>query len=931
MNKSKKLHQLKQAVWFDNIDRDLIKNGWLRDQIEKEIIFGLTSNPSIFHKAITTGNSYSMDIQSMSWAGLDTKLIYEHLVIDDIKSVSDLLYTTYETTKQVDGYVSLEVDPTFANNPELTIKEAKRLWKLVDRKNLMIKVPATRAGIPAIKELIASGINVNVTLIFSANRYLEVMDAYFSGLEERIKNNLPISQIHSVASLFVSRLDVKIESKLAEIIQSGKVKEKVVQPCLGRSAILNALYTYEEFDTSRNTERFRKIAEKGGNIQRPLWASTGTKNASYSDVLYVEGLLLPDTVNTVPPKTLTAFLDHGKCEVVDYSAGKSEFEIIENKLDNFGVNFKDVWIELEEEGVAAFISAQKDLFEAIDSQHDYFQRSLGGLDAQIKARMETLKSRDFSAKFFTPDAALWTTKPSEVDEVLHRLGWIDAPISSKAIIDEADALLKELKKDGFTHALVLGMGGSSLAPEVFSKVFNDGITSKEGGLALSILDSTDPIQIDEKIHEIPIEKTVFIISSKSGTTAEVKALLAYFWKLVEETNRQSPGEHFIVITDPGTPLENLGLEKKFRKVFNAATNVGGRYSALIAFGIVPAVLAGINGYRLLRAADHMRIKCGQSSPIEKNPGFALGSVIAEAYFNNRDKVTILTDPVYSAFGSWLEQLVAESSGKSGKGILPIDREPIVSAANYSNDRVFYYLRSSGKLDGLVDALVDLNHPVLVSHLADKFDLAAEIYKWEIAIAAACSFIQVNPFNQPNVQESKSITHEMISAYKQNPILKERNLVFSNDKFSVYGKMEIERKEKTTKEIIEGFLTINTGDYISINAFLPRIEAYENVLQQLRKHLLKKYSVPVTLGFGPRFLHSTGQLHKGGKNNGLFLIISQEAPIDFKIPGEGMNFSILEKAQALGDMQALEQNNRRVLRIHIKQKTLLENDFIKLFE
>jgi len=725
---------------------------------------------------------------------------------------------------------------------------------------------------------------------------------------------------------------VKIESKVAEIIQSGKVSESEIQPYLGKLGVLNAVYAYEEFDISKNTERFMKIADKGGNIQRPLWASTGTKNANYSDVLYIEGLLLPYTVNTVPPKTLNAFLDHGRCDVVDYSSGKSKFEIIENKLKNFGVNFEEVWIELEEEGVAAFISAQNDIFEAINNQHGYFQRSLGGLDAQIKERMETLKTRDFSAKFFAPDAALWTTEPSEVDEVLHRLGWIEAPISGKAIIDEADALLKELKKDGFIHALVLGMGGSSLAPEIFSKIFKDGETSEEGGLDLSILDSTDPIQIDEKIHEIPIEKTLFIISSKSGTTAEVRALLDYFWKLIEEEDEHSPGEHFIVITDPGTPLERLGLEKKFRKVFKAAPNVGGRYSALIAFGIVPAVLAGIDGHRLLKAADHMRIKCSKLTPIEKNPGFALGSVIAEAYFNNRDKVTILTDPIYSAFGSWLEQLIAESSGKSGKGILPIDREPIVPAANYSNDRVFYYLRSSGKLDGLVDALVDLNHPVLVSHLADKFDLAAEIYKWEIAISAACSFIQVNPFNQPNVQESKSITHGMINAYKKNPILKESNLIFSSNEYSVYGKMEIEKKEKTTKEITEEFLTINMGDYISINAFLPRIEAYENVLQQIRKHLLNTYSVPVTLGFGPRFLHSTGQLHKGGKNNGLFLIISQKPPIDFEIPGEGMNFSILEKAQALGDMQALEQNNRRVLRIHIKQKTLLETDLIKnIFE
>ena len=928
MNKSKELHQLRQSIWFDNIGRNLIKNGWLRDQIEKEVIFGLTSNPSIFKKAITNGTDYSMDIQSMSWAGLETKSIYERLVIEDIRDVSDLLYPTYEATKRVDGYVSLEVDPENANNSDLTIEEAKRLWKLVDRKNLMIKVPATPAGIPAIKELIASGININITLIFSVNRYLEVIDAYFSGLEERIKNNLPINQIHSVASLFVSRLDVKIESKVADIIQSGKVTENEVQPYLGKIAVLNALYAYEEFNDSRNSKRFKKIAEKGGNIQRPLWASTGTKNANYSDVLYVEELLLPDTVNTVPPHTLNAFLDHGKCDVVNYSTGKSEFRNLENKLKDIGVNFKEVWIELEAEGVAAFISAQEDLLEAIDNQYDFFQRSLGGLNAQIEKRMEVLESGGFPAKFFAHDAALWTEEISEVDEVLHRLGWIDAPISSRAIIDEAEDLLKGLIKDGFTHALVLGMGGSSLAPEVFSKVFKEGEKSRESALALSILDSTDPIQIDEKTREIPIGKTLFIISSKSGTTAEVKALLAYFWKLVEEVNEKSPGEHFVAITDPGTPLEKLGLDKGFRRVFNADPNVGGRYSALTAFGIVPLVLAGIDGHQFLNAANRMRMKCSRSSPTEKNPGFALGTVITEAYFDDRDKVTILTDPVYNAFGSWLEQLIAESSGKSGKGILPIDREPIVPAVDYSNDRVFYYLRSSGELDGLVDALVDLNHPVIVSYLDDKFDIAAEIYKWEIAIAAACSFIQVNPFNQPNVQESKLITRGMISAYKRNPILEEVNLLYSNSEYSVFGNME---SEQTIKEIIEEFFTVNAGDYISINAFLPRIEAYENILQQLRNHFLSRYFVPVTLGFGPRFLHSTGQLHKGGKNNGLFLIISQDTPIDFEIPGEGMNFSVLEKAQALGDMQALEKNNRRVLRIHLRQKTLLGNDLIKIFK
>jgi transaldolase / glucose-6-phosphate isomerase len=924
MNKSKDLYSLKQSVWFDNVDRKLIMDGWLKGQIEENIIFGLTSNPSIFKNSISSGNAYSLDIQSMSLAGLDTKQIYEKLAIDDIQNVADLLHSVYLDTNRVDGYVSLEVDPELAYDTHQTVDEARRLWKLVDRKNLMIKIPATRAGISAIRETIAYGINVNVTLIFSVERYLEVIEAYFSGLEDRIENKLPIDGIHSVASFFVSRLDVKIETKISELIRSGKISEKEYQPYMGKPAINNALYAYRKFKESIQSERFKNITEKKGNVQRPLWASTGTKNISYSDVLYVEKLILPQTVNTIPPKTLTAFLDHGKSKIVDFSNAENKCNLLVNDLKKLGLNFSEIWSELEQEGVAAFSKAQGELKSAIEKKRISTIGLLGELQLNVEKRIKKIKSEKFSSKLFLPDATIWTSDESEAEEIVRRMGWVDAPVKSRDIVPAAEKLLEEIKSEGFTHAVVLGMGGSSLAPEVFSKVNN-----KKSGISLSILDSTNPDQIQEKVNEILIEKTLFILSSKSGTTAEMRTLFSYFWEQVSEIERE-PGNHFIAITDPETQLEKLGKSKKFRKVFNSDPNVGGRYSALIAFGIIPAVLAGLDGYALLNAANQMREKCAEATAVEINPGFILGSVLSEANLKGKDKLIILTDKSYEAFGSWLEQLVAESSGKTGKGIVPIDLEPKLPIERYSDDRIFYYLRSEGSLDEAVNNLAENNHPVIISPIETVYGLGSEIYKWEVAAATACSILGVNPFNQPNVQESKSITNEMIYAYKDNPVLEEGDVLFSNDSYAIFANGNENLKGKPLEEILSTIISPKKGDYIGINAFLPRNNINFEALQQLRRKIMQKYSIPVTLGFGPRFLHSTGQLHKGGKNNGIFLILTQDPSIDIPIPNEGMKFSTLERAQALGDKLALEQNGRRVLRMHFNTQTFLESDTSSFF-
>lgn len=929
MNTSQVLHDLKHSIWFDNIDRELLKSGWFKEQIKKRAFFGVTSNPSIFKNSIANGTDYTLDIQTMSWSGLDTISIYENLVLDDIREVADLLQPIYKETEEIDGYVSLEVNPKLANDKDSTIEEAKRLWKLVDRKNLMIKIPATLAGIFAIRELIAEGININVTLIFSTDRYLEVIEAYFSGLEKRINMDLSIENIHSVASFFISRLDVKIENKVMAKVGNGELGIKSVNHLLGKIGIQNALFAYSEFEKSIQLERFAKIKEKGGNIQRPLWASTGTKNPQYSDVLYVDGLILPHTVNTVPPETLKALMDHGKSELIENLSPIEKYKDLQGQLEEKGIDYKVVFNELEEEGVEKFASAQSSLLETIENERVCHLETLKSHKPNLKDRISHLKNENFILRFNQLDSSLFTQKADEAEEVLHRLGWMDAPIAGHEIVGNAEELLGRLTKEGYTHAVVLGMGGSSLAPEVFSQVFQHAEDRKQG-LDLSILDSTDPLQVQAKVDVLPLEKTLFIASSKSGTTAEMKSLVVLFLELMEKQGVENPANHFIAITDPETALEKFAVENNFRQVFSADPNVGGRYSAMIAFGIVPAVLSGVDGGKLLANANQMRVKCGPNSAIERNPAVILAAILVEAYQAGLDKLTILADDKYLSIGSWLEQLVAESSGKEGKGLIPIDSEPIASPEEYSKDRIFYYLRNNGKYDDLVSGLQEEGFIVLSSNIDDLYDIASEMYKWEFAVASFCSMINVNPFNQPNVQASKSLTIKMIEGYKQKPAFDEDDVLFSDERVTLFGKMQIDTVDKSVRTTINEFLAVKRGDFIAVNAFLPRISSYEKLLSDFRRYLLETYSVPVTQGFGPRFLHSTGQLHKGGKNNGKFLVFTQESEYDIEIPGEGISFSVLEKAQALGDMRALETLDRQVLRIHFKKELKTENIAKRLF-
>jgi transaldolase / glucose-6-phosphate isomerase len=917
MNAIQKLHQLGQSLWYDNIQRRLLETGELETMIRNGDIRGVTSNPSIFNAAIARTNDYDDALKPMAWAGWSSEDIFYQLAVEDIRAAANLFKPLYEESQGGDGYVSLEVSPYLAHDTAATVSEAKRLWKMVDRPNLMVKIPATMAGIPAIREAIAAGINVNVTLIFSLARYAMVMDAYLSGLEDRVAQGLSIGTIASVASFFVSRVDNKVDPHLETIIRAEGEEAQTAARLLGKVAIANSRLAYALFKDKFGSERFQPLSENGGRIQRPLWASTSTKNPAYRDVMYVEELIAPDTVNTAPPNTIELFREHGEVRL-SIEGTETEARQMISDLEELGISLETVTDELEQEGVRAFADSFTDLLGTIEKLRGLYREELGPLKAAVQEQVQQLNSNDISQRLFNRDATLWVEDTSQHTEIQQRMGWLDAPSASRSILPELEQFIREVQGAGYTHALLLGMGGSSLAPEVLADTFGPADLEKEFGLDLAVLDSTDPAQVRAAAHRSTVEQTLYIVSSKSGTTSEVHAFLSYFWEKAEEKLGEKAGEHFIAITDPGTSLEALARERGFRRVFTADPTVGGRNSALIAFGLVPAALLGLDVERLLDQAQYIANQCQPEVPTGRNPGVMLGAVLGAAVLQGRDKLTILADPEYKSFGSWLEQLIAESSGKDGKGIVPVDLEPILKAKNYSKDRLFVYIRSSGQLEDKAERLVQAGYPVPVIDIHHPYQLTAEFYRWEIAVAVACSILGVNSFNQPDVQDSKNRTKAKINEYRQTGTIAEGTPIWEGKGGRVYGRPFAGLEgAQTLKQVVEHFVKqAGEGDYVAINAYLPRNQRMLNSLQRLRRSIMKDTGHATTLGFGPRFLHSTGQLHKGGPNNGIFLQITDQLLKDLDIPGQNMSFGTLESAQALGDLEALLARDRRAIRVHL---------------
>ena len=918
-----------QSIWLDYIRRDLMASGELQRLITNDGLRGMTSNPSIFEKAIA-GGQYQDFLDSLAGrSGLDAKGRYELLAIRDIQDAADLLASVYQSTKKRDGYVSLEVSPYLAHDTNGTIDEARRLWKSVARANLMIKVPGTAEGIPAIRQLLSEGINVNVTLLFAQAVYEEVAAAFIDGVEKFAASG-GVSQLASVASFFISRIDSLVDSLVGEQLkkETDAARKAKLQGILGKVAIANGKLTYEAYERIFSAPRWKALAAKGAQTQRVLWASTSTKNPNYRDVLYIEELIGPDTVNTVPPATLDAFRDHGKprqslTEDLD-GARKTMAD-----LAGVGIVMKDVTDKLTADGVKLFADAFDTLLAVVEKstkrsstpQVNAQSASLPSeLDATVKKNLNDWRASGKVRRLWQHDASLWTN-----DDEANWLGWLGIADDQLGSVGQLNAFADEIKRAGFSDILLLGMGGSSLCPEVLSLTY----PQTPGFPRLHILDSTDPAQIRSVEKKVNLAKTLFIVSSKSGSTLEPNIYKQYFFERVKQTvGADKAGSHFIAITDPGSKMQQVAERDHFRHIFYGLPSIGGRYSALSNFGIVPAAAMGLDTGKFLERAKEMVEACKAFVPVEQNPGVMLGLTIGSAAKLGHDKITLITSPGISDVGAWLEQLIAESTGKLGKGIIPVDREALGAPEVYGNDRIFAYLRletaPDAAQDAKVSALEKAGHPVVHIAVADTYSLGQEFFRWEIATAVAGSILGINAFNQPDVEASKIVTKQLTSEYEskgslpsEKPILEEAGFKLFTDDKNAADLCRAAGSDHSLKNYLRAHLArLGAGDYFALLAYVEMDAGHESLLQDLRMAVRDRKHVATCLGFGPRFLHSTGQAYKGGPNTGVFLQITCDDANDLAVPGQKYTFGIVKAAQARGDFQVLIDRKRRALRVHL---------------
>jgi transaldolase/glucose-6-phosphate isomerase len=920
----KQLEACGQSPWLDYLKRSLVESGELKTMIARDGLKGLTSNPSIFQKAIGESDEYDGAMKAfLGQADHSVVEIYEHLAVADIQAAADVLRGVHDESGGRDGYVSLECSPYMANDTEATVAEAVHLWEAVSRPNLMVKVPATPEGIPAIRRIIARGINVNITLLFSIAAYEQVVEAYIAGLEDLKASGGDVSRIGSVASFFVSRIDVAVDKRL-----EGLADRRAADALRGKVAIASAKAAYARYKALFAGPRWDALAAAGAKTQRLLWASTSPKDKAFKDTLYVEALIGRDTVDTIPPATMDAFRDHGvaKADVIEADLEGAHATLA--ALEGQGISLDEITEALVVDGVRQFADAFDKLFgsiarhrrEILGDAHPTLTIEMGTPEAQsvFDAELETWRAGGLIRKLWAGDKALWTGADEDKWG-----GWFNVVQTELADIGALKAFAADVRAKGYGHVVLLGMGGSSLGPEVLGESFGP----QAGWPQFHMLDSTDPAQIRRIEDAIDLSSTLFITSSKSGSTLEPNIFTDYFLDRVGAVlGKDKAAARFVAVTDPGSSLDKRAQDLGFSHIFYGVPSIGGRYSVLSKFGLVPAAAVGIDVERLLRATRPMERACGPDTPPSENPGVQLGVALGVAATRlGRDKITLIASPGIADLGAWLEQLLAESTGKQGRGLIPLASEPLAGPEAYGDDRFFAYLELEGRADpaqrDAVAALAQAGHPVARMVLKDVWAIGEEFFRWEIATAVAGAIIGIDPFDQPDVEASKDKTRALTEQYEQSRTLPTDEPVFREDGIALYADPrnagELGRNNTLGGYLKSHFDRVHPGDYVAFLAYVERNPAHTDTLTEVRTFIRDQTHAATCVGFGPRFQHSTGQAYKGGPNSGVFLQITCDDAADIDVPGHDYSFGIVKAAQARGDLEVLVERGRRALRVHLK--------------
>lgn len=910
-----------QGLWLNYLRRGLATSGELERLIATYGVSGVSLDVDVFCDVVSHGREYDSSLTGLLHQGDDAATIVDQLIAEDVAGTCEILKPLYERTGGDDGWVAVDVPAMVATRPDEVVRWWRRLRQAAGADNVMLKLSASATGIAAAEELLALGGSVYLTHVFSPAQAQVVGECQLRGLARCVAAGQDLAPIRCVAGVNLVRLDVAIDEILRAAVEERPWQRDLLESLIGRVAITVARQVWADIQQFAEGDRFRGLKARGARPMTLAWEGTRTSDPARRDVEYMEELIGPHSIVVVGLSMLAAFRDHGVAVPRLGLRGPDSREILDD-LEVAKVELEHLADDLRHAADTHVGDRFAGLCSVLEGYREADRRPaadgasyrLGVLGEDVAERLLAVDPR-LVVRLWESDASLWAATPEDQETVRNRLGWLhlpeamsDAslPVKTQAQVSAADSV----------PTVLLGMGGSSLGADtcrIAYEVAN-----------FSVLDSTVPRSIANIAAVEGIGEAVFVVASKSGSTVETEALARYFHSIVEATGRAA-GESFIAVTDPGTPLHERARQLAYRRVWLGPPDVGGRYSVLSHFGVVPMSLMGIDFGVMLRRAARLAALSGPEVAPPDNPAVQLGVILAAAVAAGRDKITFVSNERLMGFGDWAEQLIAESLGKQGVGLVPISREPLRSAAEYGSDRLFVNMGfATDDVDSprhkLLAELRESGCPSIDIELADPHDLGREFMRWELAVAVAGAFLGLNPFDEPDVRGAKRRTSELLAAFERDGTLEESKPSFRDDEvavFAVPGSFD----EGTSPTTLAGWVGGHLGqaripDYVAIQAFLACDPETSKALEVLRTLLGERLGVATTCGWGPRFLHSTGQLHKGGPDTGLFLQLTAVDIEDISVPGKPYSFGVLARAQALGDFQALREASRRVMRIDL---------------
>ena len=841
-------------------------------------------------------------VRRLAQAGWNTDQMSDALMASDIRFAASLFLPLHERSNGRSGFVAALFPP--GADAGSYGQRAGELARLVNRPNLVIGFPCAAGGLLAAEKTLAEGQHALVSSVVSFDGLGLALEACARGLRARREQGRTSEHPVGLVVFDPTPVAERVEALLVEqAAHSGRRSERAAALAgRTRNAILHLALAHVG----------AAQAEVGDTGSIGLIAMT-----TWGEIAVLEGGLVPGNEERVGVRLGGS---EGTTEEMARLGLSGDWALLSSSrahlegLSSLGISVEEIGMKLAAQTLASDEAENERGHRAVEVTATQARVELGELEGGFLRALASLDADRVGPRLWGGDVSLWTDRPLEAEEASRRLGWLTLPEVMQAQAAELKAFAEGLRRAGLRHAVVLGMGGSSLAPDVFRRMLHPG-----EGMQLHVLDSTDPEMVDRIAHTIPCSEALYVVSSKSGTTTEPLALLEHFWATTEAAVGSGAGSHFVAVTDPGTALQTLAEARGFRRVLSGPADVGGRYSALSVFGLLPAALLGADVSAMLSGAADMAQGCGPAVVAARNPGLHLGTYLALAAERGRDKLTFLADEGLEPLADWIEQLIAESSGKKGKGILPVTGEPAGAPESYGRDRAFAYLRSSGEHDRLVDALARGGHPIAVLEVGEgEAGLGAEFFRWEFATAVACHRLGVNAFDQPDVQRAKDRTAELLKAYRKQGSLPTPSVLWEGQGAVIEG------REGSLPNLASGDLAaaaarllsqVHECEAVCFLAFLPSDVSTDAEFRRLRAAIRNAHRVATTHGFGPRYLHSTGQIHKGGPDRIVFLLLSADRPVGVAVPGMGMTFNLLQRAQAVGDLQALLALGRRAYAFH----------------